>query len=199
MGAVTERRGALETEREDKIRALADSRERHTEWLARLGALETRVEAGRRELEERRRRLDALRLEQAGAGGRRAELTREDAELRERGLNREHALARLSSESARTQTEADAIAGRRPAPRGASAQRRASSLAAGVGAPPGAGRPRGRRDGPGRAQRVLSEMRLALAAKESQLQGLEQLERATARAMERECARYSRPARASPG
>ena len=83
VAAVTERRGALETERGDKIRALAESRERHAEWLARLGALETRVEAGRRGLEEGRRRLDALRLEQAGEGGRRAELTREDAELRE--------------------------------------------------------------------------------------------------------------------
>jgi chromosome segregation protein len=177
MGAVTERRGALETEREDKIRALADSRERHTEWLARLGALETRVEAGRRELEERRRRLDALRLEQAGAGGRRAELTREDAELRERGLNREHALARLSSESARTQTEADAIAGRRQR---LEEHRRAAgqqlSLLESERRQVQADREAGEMARES-AQRVLSEMRLALAAKESQLQGLEQLER----------------------
>jgi chromosome segregation protein len=177
VAAVTERRGALETERGDKIRALAESRERHAEWLARLGALETRVEAGRRELEEGRRRLDALRLEQAGAGGRRAELTREDAELRERGLNREHALARLGAESARAQAEADAIAARRQRleehrraaghqlslleseRRQVQGDREACEVA---------------REG---TQQALAERRLALAAKESQLQGLEQLER----------------------
>src|SRR6185295_9857968 len=172
MAAVTERRGALETERGDKIRELADSRERHAEWLARLVALETRVDTGRRELEERRRRL-----EQAGAGGRRAELTREDAELRERGLNREHALARLGAESARAQAEAEAIAARRQRleyhrraagqqlslleseRRQVQAHREACETA---------------REG---AQQSLAELRLALAAKESQLQGLEQLER----------------------
>jgi len=177
MAAVTERRGALETERGDKIRELAESRERHAEWLTRLVALETRVDTGRRELEERRRRLDVLRLEQAGAGGRRAELTREDAELRERGLNREHALARLGAESARAQAEAEAIAARRQRledhrraagqqlslleseRRQVQAHREACETA---------------REG---AQQSLAELRLALAAKESQLQGLEQLER----------------------
>src|SRR6188474_2757261 len=176
MAAVTERRGALETERGDKIRELAESRERHAEWLTRLVALETRVDTGRRELEERRRRLDVLRLEQAGAGGRRAELTREDAELRERGLNREHALARLGAESARAQAEAEAIAARRQRledhrraagqqlslleseRRQVQAHREACETA---------------REG---AQQSLAELRLALAAKESQLQGLEQLE-----------------------
>ena len=177
MAAVTERRGALVTEREDKIRELAESRERHAEWRARLGELETRVEAGRRELEERRQGLDALRLEQVGAGGRRAELAREDAELRERGLNREHALARLGAEAARAQAEADAIAARRQRleehrrtagqqlslleseRREVQTEREASE---------------GARE---RAQQSLAGARLARAAKESQLQGLEQLER----------------------
>jgi len=133
------------------------------------------VERGR--LEEGRRRLDALRLEQAGAGGRRAELTREDAELRERGLNREHALARLGAEPARAQAEADAIAARRQRleehrraaghqlslleseRRQVQGDREACEVA---------------REG---TQQALAERRLALAAKESQLQGLEQLER----------------------
>ncbi len=114
---------------------------------------------------------------QAGAGGRRAELTREDAELRERGLNREHALGRLGAESARAQAEADAIAARRQRleehrraaghqlslleseRRQVQGDREACEVA---------------REG---AQQTLAERRLALAAKESQLQGLEQLER----------------------
>ena len=177
VAAVTERRGTLETERADKIRALAESRERHADWLGRLGVLETQAEAGRRELEERRRRLDTLRLEQAGAGGRRAELTREDAELRERGLNREHALARLGSESARAQAEADAIATRRQR---LEEHRRAAGQQLSL-LESERRQVQGEREACEAAregtQRSLAELRLALAAKESQLQSLEQLER----------------------
>ena len=175
--AIGERRVALSVEHDDKVRALADGRERHADWLARLADLEERAEAARREVEGRRARLDALRLEQVGAAGRRAELTREDGELRERGLNHERALARLAAESAQAEAEADSVAARRlrvEERRRAAGQQlslleseRRQVLAQREGS-------EAERE---RLQAALGELRLVLAAKESQLEALQQLER----------------------
>ena len=127
--------------------------------------------------EQRRERLEALRLEQVAAGGRRAELTREDGELRERGLNRERALARLAAEAAQARAEADAVAPRRlrVEERRRAAGQQLSLLEAErrqVQSEREAGEAeRERRQG------ALGDLRLALAARESQLESLEQLER----------------------
>jgi chromosome segregation protein len=174
---IGERRGALDVEREDKVRALAEGRERHADWLARLADLEERAEAARREAAERRDRLEALRLEQMAAGGRRAELTREDGELRERGLQGERALARIATEAAQVRAEADAATARRVRveERRLAAGQQLSLLEAErrqVQAEREA-----REAERERRQARLSDFRLALAARESQLDALEQLER----------------------
>jgi chromosome segregation protein len=175
--AIGERRLALSTEHDDTVRALAEGRERHADWLVRLADLEERAEAARREVEERRARLDALRLEQVGAAGRRAELTREDGELRERGLNHERALARLSAEAAQAEAEADAVAARRLR---VEESRRAAgqqlSLLESERRHVLAQREESESERE-RLQARLGELRLGLAAKESQLEALEQLER----------------------
>jgi chromosome segregation protein len=177
VGAIRERRLALDAEREDKIRALADGRERHADWVARLADLEDRTEAARREVEERRARLEALRLEQVAAAGRRAELTREDGELRERGLNGERALARLAAEAVQAEAEADAVAARRFR---VEEHRRAAgqqlSLLESERRQVQAERETSEADRE-RRQGALADRRLVLAAKESQLEALEQLER----------------------
>jgi len=175
--AVGERRVALGAERDDKIRGLGEGRERHADWIARLADLEERAAAARLDVDARRVRLDALRLEQVAAAGRRAELTREEGELRERGLNRERALARLAAEAAQAEAEADAVAARRfrvEERRQATGQQLSlleaerrqvqSEREAGEAA----------RE---RTQSALGDRRLALAARESQLEALEQLER----------------------
>ncbi|HKZ07056.1 MAG TPA: chromosome segregation protein SMC [Methylomirabilota bacterium] len=175
--AIGERRVALSVEHDDKVRALGDGRERHADWLARLADLEERVEAARREVEERRARLDALRLEQVGAAGRRAELTREDGELRERRLNHERALARLAAESAQAEAEADAVAARRLR---VEERRRAAGQQLSL-LETERRQVLGQREESeaerARLQVCLGELRLGLAAKESQLEALQQLER----------------------
>jgi chromosome segregation protein len=174
---VGERRVVLDTEREDKAQALAEGRERHADWLARLADLEEQAEVARREVEQRRERLEALRFEQVAAGGRRAELTREDGELRERGLNQERALARLAAEAAQAEAEAAAVVARRLR---VEEHRRAAgqqlSLLESERRQVQAER-EGSEAERERLQQALGDLRLALAARESQLEALEQLER----------------------
>jgi chromosome segregation protein len=175
--AVGERRVVLDAEREDKVQALAEGRERHADWLARLADLEEEAEAARREVEQRRERLEALRFEQVAAGGRRAELTREDGELRERGLNQERALARLAAEATQAGAEADAVVARRLR---VEERRRAAghqlSLLESERRQVQVER-EGSEAERERLQGALGDLRLALAARESQLEALEQLER----------------------
>jgi chromosome segregation protein len=174
--AVGERRVALDAEREDKVQALAEGRERHADWLARLADLEEQAEAAHREVEQRRERLEVLRLEQVAAGGRRAELTREDGELRERGLNQERALARLAVEAAQAEAETDTVAARRlrieERHRAAGQQ---LSLLESERRQVQAERERSETERE-RLQVALGDFRLGLAARESQLAALEQLE-----------------------
>jgi chromosome segregation protein len=175
--AVGERRVVLDAEREDKVQALAEGRERHADWLARLADLEEEAEAARREVEQRRERLEALRFEQVAAGGRRAELTREDGELRERDLNQERALARLAAEATQAGAEADAVVARRLR---VEERRRAAghqlSLLESERRQVQVER-EGSEAERERLQGALGDLRLALAARESQLEALEQLER----------------------
>jgi len=177
MRGIGERRVALDVEREDKIRALAEGRERHADWLARLADLEERAETVRAEAEQRRVRLEALRLEQVDAGGRRAELTREEGELRERGLNRERALARLAAETAQARAEAESVTLRRLR---VEERRRAAgqqlSLLESERRQVQTEREAGEAEREQR-QRALGDLRLVLATGESQLAALEQLER----------------------
>jgi chromosome segregation protein len=177
MRGTGERRVALDIEREDKIRALAEGRERHADWMARLADLDERAEAVRTEGEQRRVRLEALRLEQVGAGGRRAELTREEGELRERGLNRERALARLTAETVQARAEAETVTLRRLR---VEERRRAAgqqlSLLEAERRQVQTEREAGEAEREQR-QRALGDLRLALAAGESELAALEQLER----------------------
>ena len=177
ISAIGERRIALGAEREDKIRGLAEGRERHADWIARLADLEERAAAARLDVDARRVRLDALRLEQVSAALRRAELTREEGELREREVNRERALARLAAETAQAEAEADAVAARRfrVEERRQATGQQLSLLEAERRQVQGE-----REAGEAareRAQTTLGDRRLTLAARESQLEALEQLER----------------------
>ncbi len=177
MRGIGDRRVAFDVECRDKVRALAEGRERHADWVARLADLEERAEGARREAEQRRACLEGLRLDQVGAGGRRAELTREEGELRERGLNRERALARLGVEAAQARAETEAVTLRRlrVEERRRAAGQQLSLLEAErrqvVGEREAGEAEREQRQG------ALGDLRLALAARESQLESLEQLER----------------------
>src|SRR6266540_3020679 len=104
--ALGERRVGLEAERQDKLRALDEARERQAAQGARLLDLEGRLEACRVALAERRDRFEALRLEQMRVAGARAELTRSSGELRERGLQLDRRAERLGGELAAARREA---------------------------------------------------------------------------------------------
>jgi len=81
---IGERRLGFGVERQEKARGLAEARQRHAEHGRRAGELEVLVQGSRGRLDELRRRLERLRLDQVRTAGRRAELTREAGELRER-------------------------------------------------------------------------------------------------------------------
>jgi chromosome segregation protein len=111
--AVGERRLALGSEREEKLRALADARGSHGQHRAEVDALEAQIDSCRAGLADRRARFDALRLEQIQAAGARAERERHTGELRERGLWLERQSERLREERALAEREAATLTGNR--------------------------------------------------------------------------------------
>ncbi|HUG38407.1 MAG TPA: AAA family ATPase, partial [Candidatus Limnocylindrales bacterium] len=108
--AIGERRLALGAEGREKRAALAQAEERLGEVVARMATLERELEDARAGLTRRQQHLEALRLEQVRAAARRAELTREEAELGERALHVSRGLERLEAERAAARAEADVAA-----------------------------------------------------------------------------------------
>src|SRR5213594_1853692 len=161
--ALGERRVGLEAERQDKLRALDEARERQAAQGTRLLELEGRLEACRVALAERRDRFEAVRLEQMRVAGARAELTRSSGELRERGVQLERRAEELTRNRARL----------------LAAHQRAglqlSFLAAGL-AELDAERAR-HEELRGRQGETLAELRVTLAARESAREALARLER----------------------
>ncbi|MEX2220915.1 MAG: chromosome segregation protein SMC [Candidatus Rokuibacteriota bacterium] len=172
-----ERRVTLAAEREEKGRGLDEARRRHAEQDGDVQRVETRIEACRSALTERRERFEALRLEQIRVAGARADLTRSSGELRERRSQVDRRADRLAAELAAARTEADGLAATRL--RLEAARQRAgaqlSLLSTELQEIETARRDREivRTE----AQEALAGLRMKLAARQSALDALERLER----------------------
>ncbi len=172
-----ERRVALGSEREEKNRALAEARGRHTEQESAVAQLEGQIAACRAGLLERRERFEALRQEQIRVAGARAELTHTSGELRERAAQLDRRSERLQVEIAAARSEAERLAATRG--RLEAAQQRTgaqlSLLASELGQLEVA---RTAREAlRAQAQQALAELRVQLAARQSALEAMERLER----------------------
>jgi chromosome segregation protein len=172
-----ERRRSLQSESEAGRASLQDARERLEAEAGRLGALEAALEERRSQVRGRGDALEALRLSEAGAAGRRAELAREEAELAERRLWLGRRAERLAAETADTEAQARALGVER---RRLEERRRQTgeqlSLLEAERAEVQAALD-ARRAEQARLQGEVSELRVRLAARRSALESLEQLER----------------------
>ncbi len=176
--ALGERRRGLGLESEDKLRSLGEARDRHADRASRLGELEGMLEVSRAGLFERRERHEALRAEQVRVAGSRAELIRAAGELRERALQLDRRRERLLDELAQTRAEAERLAQTRVR---LEAARRQSGVQLSLLSAELEQTEAERADREAlrsRAQEALAELRVSLAATESALEALEQLERA---------------------
>jgi chromosome segregation protein len=108
-----ERARALVAERADKAEALEAARAEQEREAARLVRLEAEVAEMRQRREQRQTEAEALRLRQAAAAGRRAELGREEAELGERAAQLARVLERLQAERGAARDEAEELERRR--------------------------------------------------------------------------------------
>ena len=174
---IAERRAGLVTEQETTAHSLALALEAHGQRDHEVESLAAQLEAVKARLQSGREQLEALRQEQIRAAWERSEVTRAIGELREREhqLLRRH--ERLTAELAQYRAESDQLASRRATLEA----ERANTVAALSGFE--AERVRleatiaeaeARRD---ETQALLAELRLALAACQSSLEALEQLER----------------------
>jgi chromosome segregation protein len=172
-----ERRVALGAESEEKHRALTFARENHAERQSRLSDLAGRLESCRAELSERRARFEGLRVEQIRATGARAELERGSAELRERGAQLERRAERLREERAAAEDEARALASGRAEllDRHRRTGVQLSLLTTELGEVEAE---RTRQEAlRTRQQELVAELRVRLAARDSELEALVRLER----------------------
>src|SRR5215472_18711019 len=172
-----DRRVALEAERTDKQGALEEARERHAGQGARLAALQERLESCRSALAERRGRFETLRVEQVRLAGARAELTSSSGELRERGLQLERRSARLDEEQRAADREAKELAGRR-AHLVAAHQQTGVQLSLLTAELSELEALRARHDEQrAQQQEALADLRMKLAARQSEREALARLER----------------------
>jgi len=171
-----ERRAVLGAEREGKLTALANGRQRHSAQEARMREIEGELGACREMLAERRQRFDHRREERISVAGARADLTRSSGELRERGVHLDRRSERLDSETAATRSESEHLAETRARLEAARRQTGAqlSLLTAELQKMEAARTEREARRA--EAQGALAELRLALAARQSALEALERLE-----------------------
>jgi len=173
-----ERRRTLDEERRDKLQGLGDARARLADREARLAELEAGLAACRTGLYERRERHERLRAEAIRVAAARADLGRASAELSERGLQLDRRRERLAEELGATRTEADALAQRlahfEAARRHTGVQLSLLTAELGEIERERAGKERLRVE----AQEALAELRVGVAATESALEALQQLERA---------------------
>jgi chromosome segregation protein len=174
---LVERRTSLGSEREEKALALEVARGSQSEGQGRLRDLAERLERCRAELAERRARFETLRLEQIRATAARAELERGSGELRERGAQLERRAERLREEQTAAELEASELASRRA--QLLAHHRRTgvqlSLLTSELGEVEGE---RARHEAMRtRQQEALAELRVRLAARESELEALVRLER----------------------
>jgi chromosome segregation protein len=171
-----ERRAALGTEREGKLGALTESRQRHGAQEARMREIEGELDACRAMLAERRQRFERLRDERITVAGARADLTRSSGELRERGVHLVRRCERLDGETVTTRSEAERLAGSRARLEAARRETGAqlSLLTAELQQMEAARTEREVRRV--EAQEALAELRLSLAARQSALEALERLE-----------------------
>ena len=171
-----ERRAVLGAEREGKLTALAEGRQRHSAQEARMREIEGELDACREMLAERRQRFEHLREERISVAGARADLTRSSGELRERGVHLDRRSERLDSETAATRSESEHLAEARARLEAARRQTGAqlSLLTTELQQMEAARTEREARRA--EAQGALAELRLALAARQSALEALERLE-----------------------
>jgi chromosome segregation protein len=177
MRVVGERRLALAGEGRDKQGALEDATARGADVVRRIGDLEAHLAACQGRLAEHRGRLEALRFEQIRLAGARADLTREDAELRERSAHIARRRERLAGELVEARAEAEAAGDARAtleSDRDRVTQE-LSDLNAEKRRVAGALDEReARRAG---LDSALADLRLDLAGRQSRLEALERLER----------------------
>ncbi|MFQ5828230.1 MAG: chromosome segregation protein SMC [Candidatus Methylomirabilia bacterium] len=174
---LSNRRAGLEAEHLEKARLLADSEESYRRSGRAVEALETRLAQVKTELQDGRGRLEALRGEQVHAAGGRAELTSAIGELKEREHQLQRRGERLAEELSRCRSEL----GELNAQHGALESERTRTLDSLSTLEEDRARLEAEvadsttlRD---QVQSDLSEQRLALAARQSSLEALEQLER----------------------
>jgi chromosome segregation protein len=172
-----ERRVGLESERAEKLRALGAARESQAREGAHQESLTARLTACRERLAERRARFDALRVEQMRAAGARAEGERGSGELRERELQLARQAERLREEAALAEGEARELSANRE--RLLAEHRRTGVQLSLLGAELAEveaeyAQETERR---ARAQEALAELRVAVAARESERESLARLER----------------------
>ena len=174
---IGERRVALHAERVDKIQGLGDAEARQIEVARRIAEMEADLEQARGRLAGHRERLEALRLAQVRAAGARADLVREEAELRERALHGSRQRERLEAELAAARVEGDTVAASRLAIE--ESHRRVAQEVATLGAELHAVRAalEEREALRVHVQAGLAETRVALATGRSQHEALERLER----------------------
>jgi chromosome segregation protein len=177
MRAAGERRLALAEEGRDKAAALDEAAARGADVVGRIADLETQLAVCQEQLSDRRERLEVLRVEQFSVAGARAELTREDAELRERSGHIARRRERLAAELAAARSEGEAVTGQRVALD--SDRRRLDQELSDLGAERhhvlgGLEARDARRT---RLDAELGDLRLDLAGRQSRLEALERLER----------------------
>jgi chromosome segregation protein len=113
LGATGERLAAVEGERTQIHRALAEATAVVAERRRTTATLERAGEEQRAALGADRDRLEALRLEQVRLAGERTDVTRTAGELRERHAQLERRGARLAAESSEIEAEGERLAARR--------------------------------------------------------------------------------------
>ena len=174
---ITERREALKTDRESKVRLLTESLAAYQQRGEEVELLEAQLGVVKAEVQSNRDRLEALRLEQVRIAGKRSEVTRAVGELREREHQLLRGQERLLRELAQCKAESEQVASRRATLAAEQAHVRGllSALEAERQQFEAALAEREARRA--ESHQAVADLRLALAACQSSLESLERLER----------------------
>jgi chromosome segregation protein len=171
-----ERRVALGAERQGKLAAVLEGRQRHTELDTQSRQIQAELESCRAALADHRHRFDQLREERMAVAGSRADLTRSSGELRERRAHLERRTERLEAETAAARSEAERFAGARSRLEAARRQTGAQLSLLNTELQQLEAARIERESRRALAQAALAELRVTLAARQSALESLQQLE-----------------------
>ncbi len=173
-----ERLASIVGDRDGARTALGDAERLVGERAAALRELELALETHRGALTAERDRLEALRLEQVRIAAERSDLTRSAGELRERVLQLTRRAERLTAELGEAESEAARLVTARASIEALRERTLAELASLGREREEIQATLRDRRRALDDAERELGEARLALTARRSSLEALQQLERA---------------------